>query len=97
MAYDGLSGSYFTNFFFATAVNVTPGTMYFLQPFVVNGDPSTCITVGAPYGYQGGDEYVSGSINPAADMWFREGVVPEPSTWALLLTGTVLLYPRKRR
>ena len=76
----------FPNFIFDAPVSVTPGTTYYLQPFQVSGD--TIINSSILYNYAGGTAIANGTPDPTTDLWFREGiVVPEPSSWALLLLG----------
>ncbi len=83
-------------FLFTTPLDVTPGTTYYLQPVWQGGDPGMSI-VEDFFNYPGGDLYSNGTALPGLDLWFREGVIPEPTTWALLLTGALLLYLRRRR
>jgi hypothetical protein len=90
-------GSGITNFFFATAVTLDPGTVYYLQPVVQSGD-STWPTVYGNYGYSGGTFYLNGSPNPNGyEAWFREGVLtPEPSSGLFVLAGIAGLYAARR-
>jgi hypothetical protein len=83
-------------FYFATIVSLTPGTTYYLQPVLQSGD-GLCGPVVGQFNYAGGISYQGGFPEPAYDLWFREGVVPEPSTWALLGVGFGLLAARKRK
>ena len=87
-----------TNFFFATPINITPGTTYYFQPAIQSGD-----TVGAYVtdgSYAGGTAIDQGVPIPDRDLWFREGivVVPEPSSALLaLLGGGAWLFVRRKR
>jgi hypothetical protein len=86
-----------TNFTFMTPVSVVPGAVYYLQPVVQSGDGmGSYVTDGS---YLGGVLFSQGIARPTYDMWFREGVIPEPSTFAL--TGIALamlaLYRHRRR
>ncbi len=83
-------------FYFASPVSLIPSTQYFLQPVLQSGDPGVAVREGA-FNYAGGEAYYLGFQDPSLDLWFREGITPEPATWALLLTGAALLYLRRRR
>ncbi len=74
------------NFFFPAAVAVTPGTTYYFQPVVQSGD---AWGIGAynNFNYPNGTLFFQGVPNPGSDLWFREGIVPEPSSIALLSMG----------
>jgi hypothetical protein len=72
-------------FLFTAPVTVTPGTTYYLQPFIQSEDPSQLGVVGN--NYPNGAGYLHG-VQQAGDFWFREGiVVPEPSIFSLSLLG----------
>jgi hypothetical protein len=94
---DGFSGV--VNFFFSTAVSVTPGTIYYLEPVVQTGDLWKAVT--GPYIYPGGSLISQNNVISGSDMWFREGIlVPEPSATAVTLVGIGTLifgYVRQRR
>jgi hypothetical protein len=86
----------YPNFFFPTPISVTPGTTYFLQLGLLSGNEG--VGLAYPRQYLGGSEYVQGIASPGGPLWFREGiVVPEPSTWALLLLGGGAWLVRKCR
>jgi hypothetical protein len=89
------NGLFVRTYFFPENVSVQPGQMYWLdvelQSLVA---PAVAISFELlyPSSYQGGDLYTRGSPSPDFDLWFREGmVVPEPSSWALLVSGAVLI------
>jgi hypothetical protein len=84
----------FTNFFFAPAVALSPGTTYYFQPIVQSGDGCGTRAYN-DYNYPGGMEFTSGMPFPNNDLWFREGVVPEPSSVALLALGIGALFVRR--
>ena len=88
----------FINFYFATPVSVIPGTTYYFQPVVQPGGNDVGAFSSSAYNYPGGVEISQGASFPNFDLWFREGiVVPEPSTWALLLIGVgAFLWYRRR-
>jgi hypothetical protein len=86
-----------TNFYFSTLLTLTPGQTYYLQPVVQSGDNPWDI-------WNPGDTYSSGQLygsgaffQPSTDLWFREGVVPEPSTLALCSFSGILGYTLRRR
>ena len=82
----------YTNFFFPQAVAVIPETAYYFQPVVLSGDP--CAIAAYPYNYPRGTAYIQGvaSLN---DLWFREGIiVPEPSTWLIIVLGAATIFVR---
>ncbi len=83
-------------FYFSSPADVTPGTTYYFQPVLQSGDPAMSV-VEDIFNYPGGMIYLQGIGDPNFDLWFREGIVPEPSTWTLLLTGATLLWLRSRR
>jgi hypothetical protein len=84
-----------TNFYFSTAVALTPAQTYYLQPVVLSGDnPWTIWSPGDTY--PNGQTYENGyPFQSGADLWFREGVVPEPTTLALFGLSGVLAYAFK--
>ena len=88
-----------TNLFFPTPVPVTPGTTYYIQPYLQSGDPSVTVIAGV-FNYSGGTWYYDGAPNSnGLDLWFREGIVatPEPSSSLLILFGSGLfLYARHK-
>ncbi|MGH7953288.1 MAG: PEP-CTERM sorting domain-containing protein [Limisphaerales bacterium] len=87
-----------TNFYFPTPITLTAGQTYYLQPVVQSGDnPWDIITIGDTY--PSGRLYGStgGYFQPSVDFWFREGVVPEPSTLALIGLSSLLVFAFKRR
>lgn len=83
------------NFFFADTVSLTAGSIYFFEPVVDSGDQWN-ISAGE-YNYPGGSTFIQGLALPGSDLWFREGIVPEP-TWASMawLVGAVALWLRHR-
>lgn len=72
-------------FLFMTSVGLQPGTVYYLEPVVQSGD-LWGVSVWE-YNYSGGDAFYQGTPSPAADFWFREGAIPEPSAFAIILLG----------
>jgi len=88
------------NFFFTNAVPVNAGTTYFFQPVVVTADTGIQTFYGA-YNYPGGAMFLNGAAISAGDLWFREGtydIVPEPSTFSLILaSGVAWRYTRRLR
>ena len=89
-----------TNFFFSTAVTLTPGTTYYLQPYLQSGNVGMSIVDSTAFNYSGGTLYFNGAADPNnQDLWFQEGVieVPEPSSLVLILLGSGLfLYARQK-
>ena len=84
------------NFFFSTRVRLTPGVQYYFEAIV---DPSSGpfrITA-ASYNYPGGSVYAGGRPVPQSDFWFREGIVPEPSSLSMVIIGGAILVGTKLR
>lgn len=91
---DSFSGT--VNFFFATAVPVTPATTYFLETVVQSGDNWGITVLGDTY--SSGAVYASGFAASGSDLWFREGlVVPEPSSALLFLAGGMAAWFVRRK
>jgi hypothetical protein len=91
-----------TNFFFASPVALTPGTTYYLQPFIQSGNGASTIISDGPRvtpPYPGGMAFINGTANPAEDLWFREGIVtaPEPSSGLLILLGVAAIWRTDRK
>jgi hypothetical protein len=86
-----------TNFLFSTAIAVTPGTTYYLQPVIQSGNPGINSYV-TDTSYAGA-VYSQGVPLRFAELWFREGiVVPEPSAaWLALLGSGVLAWRCRKR
>jgi hypothetical protein len=86
-----------TNFSFSSQIALTPGQTYYLQPVVLSGDnPWAIVTIGDTY--PNGQLYGSGAFfQPSTDLWFREGVVPEPNSLALFGLSSLLVFGFKRR
>ncbi|MGH7950967.1 MAG: PEP-CTERM sorting domain-containing protein [Limisphaerales bacterium] len=85
----GLGGGGITNFYFSTPIALTASQTYFLQPVVSGDDPWDIITIG--------DTYPNGQVFERGagfntDMWFREGIVPEPSALALIGLSGLLAF-----
>lgn len=84
-----------TNFFFPGPVAVTPGQPYYFEPVVQSDDP--WLIDSGPYGYLGGTAFQQGLPLTGSDIWFREGIVPEPSSATLaFVTGIVFVWLRDR-
>jgi hypothetical protein len=83
------------DFFFSTPVAVTPGATYFFEPLFQSG--SGLQTIAGIYNYPGGTMFYQNTAYPGSDYWFREGVVPEPGTWALLIFGVGWIAVRRRK
>jgi hypothetical protein len=93
-----------TNFLFSTAITLTPGTTYYLQPYVVQpgSDDPWDVVASLGFNYSGGTAYFKGAPDVNShDLWFREGVieVPEPSSLVLILlsSGLFLHMHHKRK
>ena len=93
----GLGGGGVTNFYFSTSITLTVGQTYYIQPAVLSGDnPWAVVTIGDIY--PNGKLYGSGAgFQPSTDLWFREGVVPEPTILALVGLSSLLVFGFRRR
>jgi hypothetical protein len=85
------------DFYFPSAISLTPGTAYFLD--VNQSAGSQWLINSYSYQYADGIAYFKGvpSIN-SDDLWFREGivVVPEPSVAWLALVGGGIFFSARR-
>ena len=97
---DGFGGGVIgvTNFFFPSAIAVTPGTVYFFQPIKQSGDANWGIVGYNTYNYAGGTAFFNGTASSSDDLWFREGlaIVPEPSTIGLGIFGAATIFILRR-
>jgi hypothetical protein len=92
---NGLFVAGVTNFYFSTPIALTTGQTYYLQPVVQSGDnPWAIVTIGDTY--SNGQLFDKGN-GFSTDMWFREGVVPEPTALVLIGLSGILAYAFKRR
>jgi hypothetical protein len=104
---DSLSPGFntFATFYFTTPAALTPGTVYYLQPFIQSGNAHTAIAISSILPpYSGGMAFINDNQpqNPNTDIWFREGIVatPEPATGRLFLAAALcscLLASRQKR
>ncbi|MGH7953996.1 MAG: PEP-CTERM sorting domain-containing protein, partial [Limisphaerales bacterium] len=94
---DGLGFAGVTNFYFSTPVTLTAGQTYYLQPVVLSGDDPWDIGVLTYDAYSNGQLFSNGLPGSTIDLWFREGIVPEPSTLALVGLSSLLVFAFKRR
>jgi len=89
---DGLGFAGITNFYFSTPIALTSGQTYYLQPVVLSGDDPWDIGVLTYDAYPNGQVFEDGDGFSSEDFWFREGVVPEPSTLVLIGLICLLLF-----
>lgn len=73
-----------TDFLFPAEVPLIPGDLYVIEVVTVDGLNWGLGSSGVPT-YSKGNEILNGEPNPQNDLWFREGDVPEPSGFSLLL------------
>jgi hypothetical protein len=83
------------NFFFSSSVSLTPSVVYYFQPIVQSGDLWNIES--GPFNYPGGTAFAGGFAVPSSDLWFREGIVPEPSAALLFLFGGGVVAWRHRK
>jgi hypothetical protein len=92
---DGFHG--FTDFFFPGNAAVTPGSTYYLRPVVQSGEDYG-VGYDSRFVYPSGNAFFNGVGDTFYDLWFQEGIVPEPSVTALLVVGAgVLAYAQRKR
>jgi hypothetical protein len=76
---------------FPTALELSPGTQYFVYENAVSPDLSGGNTISGGQGYfthsASGDFHFNGVSNNFAVSGAVAGVIPEPSTWAMMLLG----------
>ncbi len=92
----GRGSSGVVNFLFSSPADLVPGTTYFFQPVVEAGD-TWAMASDLNFNYPGGTAYANGVVSSGWDLWFREGVVPEPSSGLLVLLGGVMIAMRRTR
>jgi hypothetical protein len=90
---DNFNGT--ANFFFTNTVFLSSGTLYYFEPVVRSGD--LWRNMAGEYNYPGGTAFALGTASPGSDLWFREGLVPEPSSLLLLLLGGAVFFAARRR
>ncbi len=87
-------------FLFPSALALSPGTKYFLEPVIVADAFQIGILTSSPFGpnpYSGGS-VLYGNIPGNYSLWFSEGIiVPEPSTWALSGLGLAMIFAFRAR
>jgi hypothetical protein len=84
------------NLFFPATVPLTPGVQYYFEAIVDLSSGPFSTTVSSFY-YPGGSYIAGGSPALQSDLWFREGIVPEPSSLSLALIGGATLVGAKLR
>jgi len=82
------------NFFFPSNLPIQAGVQYYFQLVVQSGNLWTAF--GDAFNYPGGDLWVDGNSTTLSDLWFREGIVPEPSAATLMLFGGAFWFMRRR-
>ena len=89
---DGFAGT--ADFFFSASGPLTSNVFYYFEPIVVSGDLWKIDS--GEYNYPGGSAWVNGLPGPGSDVWFREGIVPEPSSvWLALIGGGAFAFVRR--
>jgi hypothetical protein len=87
------------DFLFSNPITLTPGVTYFLQPVAITSVGSIFANAIPTSGRMGG-AIVDGVPKNTWNFWFQEGVVnsvPEPSSAALLLIGSGVMYWHRRK
>jgi PEP-CTERM motif-containing protein len=82
------------DFLFASEVSLTPSAPYTFELVIQSGDSWNANA--GEFNYPGGMVFAHGVPAFNSDLWFREGIVPEPSSAALALLGGVLVWLRRR-
>jgi hypothetical protein len=89
------SGNDIFDFYFPTAISLTPGTTYFFDVNQSSGTPWLVNIYG--YEYAGGTAFLKGAALTQDDLWFQDGVVvPEPSVAWLVLVGGGIFFSARR-
>lgn len=90
---DGFAGT--VDFNFSSDVPLVPASPYAFEIVIQSGDLWNAVA--GELNYPGGMVFAHGAPAPASDLWFREGIVPEPSAALLaLLGGSVLIWFTRR-
>ncbi len=82
-------------FDFTDTVDLIPGDLYVIE--VVALSSSFGVGHADQNVYPSGMMYMNGVPEPGRDMWFREGMVPEPVTMSLLAIGGLAMLRRRRK
>lgn len=93
-----VSDNYFDylHFDFATPVALTPGQPYVIQPKVTSASVSFYTDGRRQDTYSGGTAIFNVSPDQSADLMFREGIVPEPSSSAAIAIMVVAGWQLRR-
>jgi PEP-CTERM motif len=90
---NGFTGT--ADFSFPSNVSLTPGATYLFQIVIQGGDLWNAAA--GEYNYPNGTAFYQGLPLSGSDLWFREGIVPEPSSTVLVLFGAGLFSLHCRR
>lgn len=94
----GFGGKLELAFRFEETVPLSPRSTYFLEVVHLDGEAFLGINYYLDNPYPSGGMLIAGLDWSGNDLWFKTGyIIPEPNTAALLIIGSALILPGRRR